>query len=320
MEVQKKRKPRKPCYLVLALLLFVNQASAQTIMNDLIGLGMPAEQADYIAGIVPGGSTLSNNVFLGASNAAGSDTVPLIGLNASDDTVVSSDSGDPIILRIAEDAQRLFTFNASSDTALTLQFGDAGVTAAQAWSITASTADADDDSELSLSGGGSSSNSRGAYIALTGNEATPPGRITLAAGNVANAHIRLVTEDTSSTVVITDATSGDILTVANSGIITAARAADFNFGVGAATIGFQEATAGTACSGTATCNGATDVTTATTCATTGSRIFLQRSSADTDGVGQMYVKSISNGVNFVVNCVTANDTSTFNWVIFHESP
>jgi hypothetical protein len=86
------------------------------------------------------------------------------------------------------------------------------------------------------------------------------------------------------------------------------------------TLSIQEATAASACSGTLTCNGSTDVTVSTTCATTGSRIFLQRSSADTDGVGQMYVKSISNGVSFTVNCVTVADTSTMNWLIIHEAP
>ena len=85
------------------------------------------------------------------------------------------------------------------------------------------------------------------------------------------------------------------------------------------TVALQEATAGSACSGTLTCNGASDVATSTTCATTTSRIFLTRTSLDTDTSGDFYVKSISNGVSFTVAC-EASDTATLNWVIFHEAP
>lgn len=85
------------------------------------------------------------------------------------------------------------------------------------------------------------------------------------------------------------------------------------------TVALQEATAGAACMGTLTCNGASDVVTSTTCATTGSRIFLTRTSLDADTTGDFYVKSISNGVSFTVAC-ELNDTGTLNWIIFHESP
>lgn len=86
------------------------------------------------------------------------------------------------------------------------------------------------------------------------------------------------------------------------------------------TVALQEATAGAACMGTLTCNATTDVATSTTCATTGSRIFLTRSSADSDTDGSYYVKSLSTGVSFTVNCNHASDTATMNWIIFHESP
>jgi hypothetical protein len=71
--------------------------------------------------------------------------------------------------------------------------------------------------------------------------------------------------------------------------------------------------------GTLTCNGASDVVTSTTCATTGSRIFLTRTSLDADTTGDFYVKAISNGVSFTVAC-EALDTGTLNWIIFHEAP
>lgn len=85
------------------------------------------------------------------------------------------------------------------------------------------------------------------------------------------------------------------------------------------TVSLQEATAASKCMGTLTCNGASDVVTSTTCATTGSRIFLTRTSLDADTTGDAYVKSISNGVSFTVAC-ELNDTGTLNWIIFHEAP
>ena len=85
------------------------------------------------------------------------------------------------------------------------------------------------------------------------------------------------------------------------------------------TVSIQEATAGSACSGTLTLTAATPVVTSTTCATTGSRIFLTRTSIDADTTGDMAVTAISNGVSFSVTS-EANDTATVNWVIFHEAP
>lgn len=94
--------------------------------------------------------------------------------------------------------------------------------------------------------------------------------------------------------------------------------ADVGFASGG-TISIQEATAGTACSGTLTANGVTDVTVTTSCATTGSRIMLTRTSALAANLAEAYVKSISTGVSFTTNAVASN-TSTYNWVIIHEAP
>ena len=84
------------------------------------------------------------------------------------------------------------------------------------------------------------------------------------------------------------------------------------------TIAIQEATAGSACSGTLTLNATTPVVTSTTCATTGSRIFLTRTSAESTALNP-YVSAISNGVSFSVTS-EAGDTGTMNWFIIHESP
>ena len=115
-----------------------------------------------------------------------------------------------------------------------------------------------------------------------------------------------------------NADSANNLTIADSGTITLGRASDLVFNVGLGTIALQESTAGTACSGTLTANGATPVVTATTCATTGSRIFTSRTSAET-GTVNAWVSAISNGVSFSVTSEAA-DTGTYNWIIFHESP
>lgn len=76
------------------------------------------------------------------------------------------------ILRVRQDAQRIFTWDASSDTAFTWKFGDAGVTAVQQLTVSGSTPDADDDSSLILTGAGAyaSDGTRGASIVLPGEE------------------------------------------------------------------------------------------------------------------------------------------------------
>lgn len=92
---------------------------------------------------------------------------------------------------------------------------------------------------------------------------------------------------------------------------------DFGFATGK-TIAIQEATSASACSGTLTANETTPVVTSTTCATTGARIFLTRTSAESTALNP-YVSAISNGVSFSVTS-EAGDTGTFNWFIVHEAP
>jgi hypothetical protein len=98
---------------------------------------------------------------------------------------------------------------------------------------------------------------------------------------------------------------------------------DISFSTSGSTVAIQEATAGAACSGTATANGTTAVTISTTCATTGSRIFI---SATGDGTGAAandqgacWATNISNGVSFDLDCPDANNNAAYNWIIFHES-
>lgn len=307
MIYDKKRKPKKPyCKLILAtILLMSTNCFAQTVMDDLVGLGMPAEQADYIANnVVSGGAVLGNDTYFKARNQANSANIDMLKLTANDDLLINSDSGDFIQFQIDSDANRIpLKLDASSDTALTATFGDGGTTATQILTFSASTADADDDSTLILAGGGANGGTRGASITLPGEEVSGGSDITYNAGT-GDTHIFSVAGVTELTV------AGTTVTLAGAG--------DLIFNVGLATVAFQEATAGTACSGTLTANGATPVVTATTCATTGSRIFLSRTSSET-GTVNAWVSAISNGVSFSITSEAA-DTGTYNWVIFHESP
>lgn len=93
--------------------------------------------------------------------------------------------------------------------------------------------------------------------------------------------------------------------------------ADVNITTTGKTVAIQEATSASKCMGTLTANGATPVVTSTTCALTGSRIFLTRTSAET-GTTDAYISAISNGVSFSVTSEAA-DTGTYNWIIFHEA-
>lgn len=83
------------------------------------------------------------------------------------------------ILRVQQDANRLFTWDASSDTAFTMTFGDGGTTALQVLTISPSTADADDDATLQL---GFASGTRGAGITLPGEEVSGGADIVYNAG------------------------------------------------------------------------------------------------------------------------------------------
>lgn len=178
--------------VLASLVLILGVASgafAQTVANDLAGLGMPAEQADYLASIIPAGAALDNNVYLKANNQAGNADVNLIKLDTSDNTVINSSASDDLILQLEDDANRLISFDAASDTALAMSFGDGGTTAGQGLLIAASTADGDDDYTLSLAAGGAGSESRGGYVLLRGNEHASAGDVVIASGNSTGSNV-----------------------------------------------------------------------------------------------------------------------------------
>lgn len=221
------------------------------------------------------------------------------------------------ILRVEQDAQRLFTWDASSDTAFTATFGDAGVTAVQKLTLSASTADADDDSTVQLCGGGAyaSDGSRGACILLPGEEVAGGGDISYVAG-ASDTHVFSAGSTQTMSIGATGLVTAAAGLTATTGDVTST-AGDLVASTSGKTLRLQEATAGAKCMGTLTANGATPVVTSTTCAETASRIFLSRTSAET-GTVSAWVSAISNVTSFSITSEAA-DTGTYNWIIFNEA-
>jgi hypothetical protein len=157
---------------ILSPLLFSFSLQAQTVKQDLTGLGMKSELAEYFASILPGGAVLDNNTYLKATDQAGSGQINILKVDSGDNTLINSSASDELILQLEDDASRLIRFTAASDAALAMKFGDAGTTATQQLTISASTADADDDGSLILCGGGAygTAGNRGACITLSGEE------------------------------------------------------------------------------------------------------------------------------------------------------
>lgn len=193
MTIQKRKvkKPSGSC-LIAALSLFIAvSAHAQTVEQDLVGLGMNPELADYISGVIPGGSVLDNATFLKGRNQADSADINILEIDSGDNTLINSSAGDELILRLDDDANRLIKFNGNAgDTALVMNWGDGGTTAAQQLFIGSGNADADDDSQLYITGGGlyNGSGTRGSGIRVTGNEAGATGAFYLVTGDVSGAN------------------------------------------------------------------------------------------------------------------------------------
>lgn len=101
-------------------------------------------------------------------------------------------SAGAFVIRADDDVQRVFTYDASSDTALSLAFGDG--TASQNLDIKGTTSDAADSQSVCISGGGACGNSaRGSYVSSGGNESGGPGVLDLAGGNVSGGAVNIRT-------------------------------------------------------------------------------------------------------------------------------
>lgn len=255
---------------------------------------------------------LANNTYLQARNAAGSADIDVLKVDGSDDTIINSDASDTVKVQIGGDANRLFTFDAASDTALTLDFGD-GATAQQAFSLTG-TLNTD---RLILGGGATAAVADGAFAVLGGNtNSTTAGHAQINSGNVSGAGVDMVANSSDGNVRLITGSGAVLALVANSsGDITTAGNAILS--ASGKTLQLQEATAGSKCMGSLTANGATPVVTSTTCAKTASRIFMQRTSAET-GTVNAWISAISDGVSFSITSEAA-DTGTYNWFIINEA-
>lgn len=110
-------------------------------------------------------------------------------------TSISIGSAGSTIIKGRNDANRLFTFDAATDTALTFKFGDG--TAAQSLSILGSTADTADTQTFQYGVATTISSTRGAYGQLFGNEygGGVSGAYYLSTGDAAGADMFLMAKD-----------------------------------------------------------------------------------------------------------------------------
>lgn len=285
----------KKILALLGSILIAGTAVADTCSVGLMPV-FTSSQAKELCATFLGSSTISASLIPGTDDAYDiGDATHAMRSIYLETSLIPTDTTLPIIINA--DAQRLLTVGGASDTALSLTWGDAGTTAVQQLTIAASTADADDDSSLNLAGGGAVGGTRGASIILAGEEVSGGGDITMNTG------------------------TGDVVAITTAGTAVANIGASVGLAMATSgnTLALQEATAGTKCMGTVTFNGTTAVTTATTCAITGARIFLTPTSDPTGSTAAYcWATNIVNATSFDVDCDQAND-GTAHWIIFHEA-
>ena len=193
--------------LILISLGLVTAAQADTCGTSLMP-SFTANQATQLCKIF--GSAVNHSLIPSADNTYDVGSTTYGWRTGYFDTSVITPLLAPTtsqIVQVRSDANRLFTFDGSSDTALSMTFGDAGVTALQVLTISPSTADADDDATLQL---GFASGTRGAGITLPGEEVSGGSDITYNAGT-GDTHIFQIAGTTYGTV----SSSGLTLPVAN---------------------------------------------------------------------------------------------------------
>lgn len=209
MEINKRKKPRKPCVYGALIALFVClQASVGYALpytaRDLMSLcGFQGPCADTL---VSGSAALANDAYLIWNNAAGSATINVLKVDSGDETILNADTGDGVHLQIAGDAQRVLNYTAASDTALVLTFGDG--TASQQLDFRGSSADAADSQAICISGAGSCNDAtRGSWVLSKGNEVSGGGDLELSSGNASNSDINLNLGSSTSVVAVRDSST-----------------------------------------------------------------------------------------------------------------
>lgn len=182
-----------------SLALGVAGTAEATVTNDTLTFSGAA--ANIVGGATSIGIGSAGTVLLRPGNTT-EVTIDNGTITYADPTGYIRSAG-AMIIQPDSDGQRLIIFDASSDTAITQTFGDAGVTAAQEYFLGASTTDGDDDAGTYLLGGGGSSGSRGARVYALGNEyASTGGSAGIVTGAVSTAHLLLQTGHASANVLL----------------------------------------------------------------------------------------------------------------------
>lgn len=158
-------------WLSLLVVLFIANVSYADPTDSMSGTNIHLDASSKVD------ICAEDEIRLATNCDSGTTSVSTIG---SDGISLTSESA--YVITVDGDPQRKFTFDASSDTALTMKFGDGGTTAAQEFTISGSTSNTDDDSVLNLTGGGSLTNGSGAYIQLYGNQASGFGAVNIITG------------------------------------------------------------------------------------------------------------------------------------------
>jgi hypothetical protein len=173
----------KKLALVISTILLAQTANADSCGTSLMP-AFTAAQATQLCNVITAGDiALDNNAYLTARNAANTADLNLLKADTGDETRL--ESSNKVILVTSNDPQRLLRFGGASDAALSLTFGDEGVTAAQILKMSPSTTNTDDDGGIEISGGGATADAtRGAFIDLYGNQHVGfPGRVDLFSGS-----------------------------------------------------------------------------------------------------------------------------------------
>ena len=173
---------------------------------------------------------------------------------------------------------------------------------------------------LTIGGGIANAAASGSRVVIESATAAGTGDLTLSTSDGANADAFVDLNGAASDFTVRNLSSATLFNITQAGLTTlsgAAGAGDLAFTNSGNTVAIQEATAGAKCMGTATANGTTAVTVSTTCATTGSRIYLSRSTAPS-GTAICWWDTLVNGVSFNLDC-NAAETGVFDWFIIHEA-
>lgn len=173
--------------------------------NDVIFVRNNVEVASITStGFVISDFKLNNDTYLQSKNAAGTGELDLLKADTTDNTVLNAGTGKSIklsiagtaevtvsddllafsgttatvqsagslVLKASADSQRVLTFSGSSDTALSLTFGDA--TASQVLTLGSLTANGSDNATVHLTAATNSA-ARSPFISIFGNQVTSDG-------------------------------------------------------------------------------------------------------------------------------------------------